>query len=505
MADRRRKRETLVADVPEPRSDGPLEPAPPESLAALGEELARLPEKYRTAIVLCELQGQSRRDVARRLGVPEGTLSSRLAAGRKKLADRLRKRGVVLSVGAVAGLLADLGSAGAVPPPLSAAATTFGTAAPAVPSAVSTLADGVIRAMVLNKLLVSTAALAVLVLVAGLGGHSIVRALPQVDEPTKPVAAARQGDRPAALKKAAEPGRLLVFRNEQLLTIDPDGAKEVAVIEKRAGLHPSSGWLSPDGKRVLYARPEFPELPPGERQGRADPKLFVQTIGEKDATDLGVSGITACWSADGSEVAVTNYLDKGEGHEHYVVNVKAKEKSALKLPADHLVMDWSRDGKFLLTMSARVSTKGGKEATFSTRLYLMNRDGTEHKALPEDPMNYAFARLSPDGTRVLCQSLAGKDQPRVPLSVVDVATGKATPVADFPLNGTVMGHCWSPDGKRIAYTWQLADDGKPGEPPARETESFLVVCDPDGKNAKTVLSEKRRDGRAVTLGTVDWR
>src|SRR5436309_2402381 len=45
----------------------------------LDRELASLPAKYRTAILLCDLEGRSRRDAAHELRVPEGTLSSRLA------------------------------------------------------------------------------------------------------------------------------------------------------------------------------------------------------------------------------------------------------------------------------------------------------------------------------------------------------------------------------------------------------------------------------------------
>jgi RNA polymerase sigma factor (sigma-70 family) len=71
-----------------------------EDLASLDVELAGLPAKYRSVIVLCDLEERSRKDAARQLGIPEGTVSSRLATGRKLLAKRLARRGVVASAGA---------------------------------------------------------------------------------------------------------------------------------------------------------------------------------------------------------------------------------------------------------------------------------------------------------------------------------------------------------------------------------------------------------------------
>jgi len=134
-------------------------------LACLDEELNRLPQRYRAALVVCELEGKSRREAAEQLGLPEGTLSTHLARGRKLLRERLLRRGVSLGVGPFAGLPRPITEA-AVPErlmgPTVRAALGYacgGGVTGTVPAAVATLAERVLKMMFLTRLTLMIASL----------------------------------------------------------------------------------------------------------------------------------------------------------------------------------------------------------------------------------------------------------------------------------------------------------------------------------------------------------
>ncbi len=142
----------------ESRAAAPPVEGPGEWLTLLDEEMGRLPCRYREPLMLCELEGASRQDAARRLGVPEGTLSSRLSRGRSLLRDRLARRGVSLGTGALVALASEHARA-ALPEPLAVATIRLalkfaagGATAGAVPASVATLAEGVLKMMTMAKL-----------------------------------------------------------------------------------------------------------------------------------------------------------------------------------------------------------------------------------------------------------------------------------------------------------------------------------------------------------------
>jgi RNA polymerase sigma factor (sigma-70 family) len=110
---KRRARQTPA--VP-PLPDGPLEElSMREWQAILHDELQRLPQKYRSVLLLCYWEGKTRDEAAEQLGLARGTLREHLERARNLLRSRLVRRGLTPSVALFATLFANNSAHGIAP------------------------------------------------------------------------------------------------------------------------------------------------------------------------------------------------------------------------------------------------------------------------------------------------------------------------------------------------------------------------------------------------------
>lgn len=142
-----------------------------ELLAAVHEEVAKLPDGERTAFVVCCLEGVRQPDAIAQLGWKPGTLTGRLSKAKKRLLDRLTQRGLTpaAAIGAI-GLGSTTGQA-VVPAALVTSVTNFAANAGTVPATLIELTQGV-TTMTISKVKI----IAATVLVAGsltMGGGAI--------------------------------------------------------------------------------------------------------------------------------------------------------------------------------------------------------------------------------------------------------------------------------------------------------------------------------------------
>ncbi|MFL5341746.1 MAG: RNA polymerase sigma factor, partial [Gemmataceae bacterium] len=183
-----------------------VEPAgrtPPdhETGVALDDAVQRLPERFRTVVLMCYAQGYTVAETAQRLGLPRGTVLSRLATARRKLKPRLLRQG--LAPVALAALAVQSADAGPLVRAMSAMSLSLLTepASAAIPAHVVTLAYGAIRTMFLNKIkMMALIGCAFVILGIPAGWLAWMPATPSpvaaADPPAKPSAPA---ETPAAL------------------------------------------------------------------------------------------------------------------------------------------------------------------------------------------------------------------------------------------------------------------------------------------------------------------
>jgi RNA polymerase sigma factor (sigma-70 family) len=188
-----------------------------EGLAVLYEELSRLPASYRSALVLCYLEGRRQDEAAQELGCSLGVLCGRLARARDCLRKRMVRRGVVLPVTLAGSVLLSTHAGAALPPALAvrtiraAAALLRGQAlARVVPAKIATLTEGALTIMIVSR--VKTVAVLLLLsaglVVAGAGALQSVgrdeKETPPADQRGPGVQGAKESDRTADAKRSPD-------------------------------------------------------------------------------------------------------------------------------------------------------------------------------------------------------------------------------------------------------------------------------------------------------------
>jgi RNA polymerase sigma factor (sigma-70 family) len=493
---RRRTRERQVTTMPEP--EAPVAAAGHDLRPVLDEELRRLPENYRIAVVLCDLEGKSRREAARQLGWPEGTLSGRLARARQLLARRLTRRGLTLSAAGLATALAETAAPACVPAPLldaTVAAASCAAAGGALTSAMVSprllpLTNKVVRTMQLKVTLGTALVLTVCLL--GLG--TVLLGPPGGKGEGSPKEdTASPAREPGPANKAA-PGKICVsvvfapsivewllqkVPPSTLLAIDPETGMGSKIADQVWNLR-----LSPDGKSLVLLRDKE--------------WVLCDARGTSTPTKLAARDGRPIWSPDGKYVAGTSgklkLPEDSRVTESWRVTADGKEEVKLPVPNTDFIEDWSPDGKWFLTCSDRHEPRGR-----GYQLYLISPDGKKEQRLTKDGLN-CYGRFSPDGRRIVyLHSERGVSELRV--MTVDGKEDKTV----LQQQGQTQpdGACWSPDGNRLAVV--LIERKKDARISPENESHRLEIMDADGKNRRELKLTDGNNRKVWRLGPPDWR
>jgi RNA polymerase sigma factor (sigma-70 family) len=256
-----RRRAAREADAAQPSRCENTDLTWQQGLAVLDEELARLPQRYRTVLIACCLDGRSRDEVAAHLGWSDGQVKGRLERARQTLRRRLERRGFDLAALLLAATVSRSGAAGLSGAPAGLVATTVAAATATAPGAISSnvraLSEGAVHAMFIQKLKVPAVLLTIALASGGLLTYRLAlgAASAQVSEADKAAAAEaarakaerEEAERKAAAIKAARAKETPTFPT-------PAKAADIKVDFEEASLSIRPSFLAPQQPHSIRIR-----------------------------------------------------------------------------------------------------------------------------------------------------------------------------------------------------------------------------------------------------------
>jgi RNA polymerase sigma-70 factor (ECF subfamily) len=211
---RRRQHEDRAGMLALPRAAQEAENS--ELCDLLDAEVTRLPERYRVPLILCDLEGHTHDEAARRLGCPRATVTTRLTRARERIRTRLVRRGLALGTGMTV-LSMVQASVQALPPRLAAelteAALVYVADSTIRSIKIATLVEGALRAMYVSKLKLGTSVAAGMVIALfglGLVAQRSSRAEPPVKVVTQVHPGSQENEAPPAVPEEAPDDKVTV-------------------------------------------------------------------------------------------------------------------------------------------------------------------------------------------------------------------------------------------------------------------------------------------------------
>ena len=434
-AARRRAGGQPMSAIPEPAARPAADDDQPDLRAVLDDELARLPDKYRAAVVLCELDGLSRKTAADRLGIPEGTLSSRLAHARKLLADRLRRRGVTagLTAGLTAGMLLGESARAVVPPGLADGVMKVvggwaagGAVPPEVLSpAVSSLSDKVVTLMIVHRLTTvfgaGLLACGLVGLAAGVGiGQRPGAPVADPTDPPQPPPATRI-DPPLAAPRPATAPRAQPQPTDKTKV----AAKGIEDDEVPYPTLPTQAVvrIDDDGqlvirRRTAYYEPVTDDSRPGQRVTRYGMRSGVPAV-KTDAADV------VAFDGKGNRLATKVWKDKLKTDVHALIAADGK----LPHPRELALF---RDDVLILVLPARPTP----EPTTTEQ----KQNGVRYRTVrdPETGRTVTYAEVVAEDVADAPSPVRGVQPVYVPVTPSYVPSAFAPPVPTVPAGGDLL-------------------------------------------------------------------